>query len=210
VTITGFITDEGLPVKLPSGAELKVLTQDEVAYVEDRVKLYTEQNHFTNISDNQGLDVVITQEFFVWRWGHWLSMQKDWYGEPVDENALRRSLNDYSAEIRQMKRSLGIDKPTRDKEKGDDSVPVYLENLRQRAKEFGYTRETQLDKALELFSQLQALVMAHDNMDDIERRETKMTPADIFEWLRDTAFKDYEAIDAHFRSHSQRYWIKAQ
>lgn len=197
-----------MPVKLPSGATFMVLTQDEVDYVKERVKRYLKDNHFVNVSDLQDIDRMVTMELLVHRWTQWVALQKDYFGDDIDEARYRKTINDYSTELRGLKKSLGLDKPARDKAKGDDSVNEYLSELRRRAKEFGVMRESQLAKALELFNQLKMLVTLYDNCDATERREMRCSMEDIFEWMRTVAFPEYDAIDEHFRQNSQRFWVK--
>lgn len=202
--------DQGMvQVRFPSGANFPVHEQ-EVSYITERVELYLTQNHFVNVSDLQDVDRMLTLELFVYRWGTWLSRQKDWWGDAIDDDKVQKALNAYSTELRQLKKQLGLDKATRDREKGEDSVASYIENLQIRAREFGVMREDQLAKALELFQQLRALVTLHVNCDDIERREMHLTQDDVLEWLQTIAIPEFEAIDAHFRQHVQRMWVRRQ
>lgn len=210
MTTTDLVVEDGLPVQLPSGATFKVLTADEVAYVEDRARRYLEDNHFVNVSDFQDVDRMIILEVLCFRWGLFISNQRDYFGDVVDDTgSLRRALHDYSAELRQLKKMLGIDKNTRDKDKGEDSVSVYLENLRARAKEFGVTRERMFDKGMELFQQLRSLITLFDNCDEKERIEEHCTTEDIMDWIRTIAIPEFEEIDNHFRNTSQRSWIRS-
>lgn len=204
------LAEEGLPVKMPSGATFFVLTQDEVEYLTERVVRYLSDNHFVNVSDFQDIDRMLVMELFVFRWGLWLSREKDYFGEPIEKAQLRRSLKDYSDELRQVKKLLGIDKVARDKQRGEDSVATYIENLRRRAKEFGVTRETQLGKALELFNQLKALMTLHDGCDATERQEMHVETDDVLDWIRTVAIPDYDRIDEHFRNRpdGQKYWVR--
>lgn len=201
--------DGMVSVQLPSGAVFPV-HDEEYLYFTERVELYLTQNHFVNISDLQDVDRMVILELMVYRWGNWLSRQKDWWGDSIDENDTQRKLREFSTELRQLKRLLGIDKNSRDKLKGDDSVSAYISNLKMRAMEFGVMRERQLDKALELFQQMKALLTLHDNCDEIERRENHCTPEDVFEWLREVAILEYDEVDAYFRSHQQKLWIRNQ
>lgn len=203
------VVEEGLPVDLPSGVTFYVLTQDEVEYVRSRVSRYLADNHFVNVSDLQDVDRMVTMELLVHRWTLWLSRGKDYFDDDVDEKAFRASVGDYSTEVRQLKKSLGIDKLTRDRTRGDDSVPEYLAQLRTRAKEFGVMRENQLGKALELFNQLKTLVTLHDNCDETERIEMRYSMLDIFEWMRQVAFPEFDAIDEHFRLNQQKFWVRS-
>lgn len=196
-------------VQLPSSAPFPV-HEEEVAYFQQRVHLYVTEFRFLNISDLQDVDRMTILELMVYRWGQWLTRGKDYFGDPVDLNETQKQFKEYSNELRQLKKLLGIDKLARDKAKGDDSVSAYIASLQRRAKEFGVMREAQLGKALELFQQMSALVTLHKNCDELERREQHITTDDLIEWLRDIAIPEFEQIDAYFRTHSQKMWIRSQ
>lgn len=210
MSVTEVVTEEGIPVTMPSGAVFVVVTQSEQQYLEKLVVRYLEDNHFVNVSDLQDVDRMLIMEVLCFRWGLWISRGRDYFDEPVDENRLSRSLNDYSSELRQLKKILGIDKATRDRTKGDDSVPVFIENLLRRAGEFVVMRNKQCDKVLELSNELQALVTLHDNCDEIERREMHVTIDDIFDWIRTVYMPEFQAIDEEFRRTQQKYWVRLQ
>lgn len=201
---------EVLSVRLPSGAGFVVLTQDEKRYLEERERRYLADNHFSNVSDYQDIDKLITFEMFLHRWSLWLSRGIDYYGAEVDDRTLAQQCNTYATEIRLLKKSLGVDKPSRDKQRGDDSVPSYLASLRERAREFGVMRNTQFDKVMELFMQLKALIGFYDRADSIERKENSLNQEDIFEWIREVAVPEFETIDKDFRESSQRFWVRKQ
>ena len=204
------VADEGIPVTLPSGAEFLVMTEDERAYITERATKYADQLHLTNVSDLAQLDLMIELELLSHRWAFWLSRQKDYWGDTIDEVGLRRSLNEFSTQIRQIKKDLGVDKVTRDRTKGEESVSVYLENLRLRAKEFGVMREAQLNRALELTMQLSSLVTLHDNCTAEEQAENHVTEADLVQWVREVFLTEFVEIDDHFRQHQQRFWVRSQ
>ena len=202
--------EDGLnPVMLPSGSKFFV-HKGEVQYFNDRVQRYQADNHFTNMSDLQDLDRLIVTELLVWRWGMWVSQKRDYWGDPIDENQWQKAIKDHSAEIRQLKKSLGLDKETRDKQKGEGSFEEYLKNLRMRAKEFGVMRNEQACKAIELFQQLKSLVILHNNCDEQERAEQHIRLEDLLDWIENTAIPEFDEIDEKFRQTSQRYWIAKQ
>lgn len=202
--------EDGLaPVMLPSGSKFFVHT-GEISYFNDRVKRYQSDNHFTNMSDLQDLDRLIVTELLVWRWGMWVSQKRDYWGEAVDENAWQKAIKDHSAEIRMLKKSLGLDKETRDKQRGEGSFENYMQSLRERAKEFGYMRNEQSAKIQELFQQLKELVVLHNNCDPQERAEQHITTDDLLDWIINTAIPEFDAIDEKFRATSQKYWISRQ
>jgi len=202
--------EDGLKIVVtPSGTKFYV-HESEVSYFQERTKKYQSDNHFTNISDLQDLDRLIIAELLVWRWGMWVSQKRDYWGEAIDENAWQKAIKEHSAEIRQLKKSLGLDKETRDKQRGEGSVDDYLNKLRARAKEFGIVRNEQAAKAIELFQELKALLVLHENCDETERREQKVSTEDLMDWLTSTAIPEFDKIDEDFRQSSQKYWIRQQ
>ncbi len=203
--------EDGFPVALPSGAVFWVLSEAEVSYVEDRRDRYLSDNHFVNISDLQDVDRMLISEMLILRWTQWVSRGKDFWGDPIDEQAFRRSINDYASELRQLKKALGVDKGTRDKTRGEDSTATYIETLRARAKEFGYHRNNQAAKAMELFNQMHEKVVLLDNTTPDEQAELDITPAAFIKWVREVCIPEYEALDHAFRNREdgQRYWVRS-
>lgn len=202
--------DEDLvPVKLPSGATFWVYRREK-GYFDERVKRYQADNSFSNISDLQTLDMIISLELMSWRWAIWVSQQTDYWMDPVDEKELNEQIKKTSTELRQLKSSLGIDKVTRDKARGEDSVAHYISELRQRAKEFGYMRNEQAAKAIELWKELEAKMQLFQNCTPDERREMKADWDHVMEWVIAEAIPQFNDIDDKFRQTSQRYWIRKQ
>ena len=201
-------TEDGIEVTLPSGATFRVITEAERDYLEERVRRYTTDNHFINVSDFQDVDRMCFLELFIHRWALWMSFGRDYFNEPVNEKDLAGQIASYSHEVRQLKKTLGVDKVARDRARGDDSWAKYHERLLQRAKEFGYMRNRQFNKVIELFQQLASLLVLHDNCDDIERRENHVTEADLLDWIRDIAIPEFQAIDEEFIQTEQKLWIR--
>lgn len=201
--------DDLRSVMLPSGGLFQVYDR-EVGYFQERVKKYLSDNHFTNVADLATLDQVLMGELLVWRWMNWVTQQKDYWGDPVDEAGMAKTVKDMSTELRQLKGSLGIDKITRDRQRGEESVAAYITNLRIRAKEFGINREKMSAKAIELFQQLKAEITLHDNCTEDERKELGKTTPEILDWIRTVAIPEFDQIDAYFRENKQKFWIREQ
>lgn len=204
----GVDQEDMVPVTLPSGAMFYVHDK-EFQYFKTRSSKYLSDNDFQNVSDFQDIDRLLILELLCQRWGLWISTQRDYWGEPVDENSLQKSLKEHSAEIRQLKKSLGLDRETREKVRGEDSPENYLSRLRQRAKHFGYMRNDQAAAAIQLYMDLKALVTLHDNCDEKERVELRLNEGDILRWLREEAFPRFDSIDEKFRQ-EQKMWIREQ
>jgi hypothetical protein len=195
------------PVMLPSGGSFTVY-KVEVQFFRERVRKYTEDNHFTNVADLATLDQLIILEVLHWRYSRWVAEQQDYWGEPVPEQAIGRQMNDISKEARALRQSLNIDKASRDKARQEAEVAEYIENLRIRAKEFGVHREEQLGNALQLMNEIIAQVTLWDNCNDAERRRQHCTSDEVLAWMRDDVGPRYEAVDEHFRQNQQRFWVR--
>lgn len=201
---------EPTEVRLPSGGTVVVLTDDEADYLRQRVRLYHDEYRFTNVSDLQEVDRICLFEMLCHRWAAFLLAGSDYFGSAIDEASLRRELDSYSTEIRQMKKTLGIDKVARDRAKGDGSVAQYWSNLLTRAKAFGIHRNNQAARAMELINELLGMVTFNRNADADEQREFEMTDADILNWVHTTMRAEYDELDVVFRREVQRYWQQGE
>lgn len=207
--MTDYFDDEGsIPVVAPSGATFYVLSDSEKVYFEDVASRYQSDNQFTNVTDIQDLDRVLMMELLCFRWNSWLLNEVDYDGLSVIAADLGKQVKDLSAEIRLLKKALGVDKSARDKERGETGAQ-YLENLKVRAKKFGYMRNEQASKSIELFMDLQALMTMHNNCTDEERKENHVGIKDIIEWIEEYAIPEFNEIDAKFRQTEQVYWIRS-
>lgn len=195
-------------VTLPTGATLEVATDEEQDFLDTLASRYIEQLAFTSASDLVDLDRVLEMELISHRWNRWVLAREDYAGRRIDDLALADKLKGLSLEIRQLKKQLGIDRTTREKARGDGSVAQYLVRILAAAKEFGVHREEQLQKALELAFQLISLWQVRANSDADELAGLGLTDEDIFEWVEQVFMPEFLAIDAYFREHNQRFWVR--
>ncbi len=193
----------------PAGGQFTVMTGSEQNLFDELVDKYTTHNQFVNISDQQDLERIIYLEVLSLRYANWLSTETDYTGELIDPRQVSTMMKDFSGELRQLKKSVGIDKPSRQRE-SSESVSDFIEQLKIRAREFGIMREEQLTVALTLWNELVARVTLMDNCDQQERDEQKCNPEDIFRWLREEAFPEYDEVDKYFIENKQRFWIQKQ
>lgn len=193
-------------VTTPSGSELNLQTAEEADWYEQRRDRYLTDNQFSNISDLQDLDRLLMMEALLYRWGLWMAQGYDYQASRVDEKQLKDNIREYSSEVRHVKLSLGIDKSTRDKEKGE-SLSDFTDKLLRRAKEFGYHRNEQYEIVTTKFYELHSMVMTWDRCDEEERRILDLSERTIIEWIRDNVIKDFDAHSAAFRK-NQAMWIK--
>jgi hypothetical protein len=209
VTTYDQVAEDGIPVELPSGATYYTITHAEAEYLRDRIERYMADNHFINVSDIQEIDRLITLETLVHRWTMWISKGRNYYDEDINVKQHSDMVQDASREIRQMKKAIGLDKPSRDKVRGDDSIAAYWDHLLRRAREFGYMRNEQVEQVITSFQRIKALIQFYDNTDEIERKENACELDDIFEVLREE-IKTFDQIDEAFRHKKQTLWIRNQ
>jgi len=193
-------------VTTPTGSNLNLQTAEEADWYEDRRDRYQKDNHFPNVSDLQDLDRLLGLEVFSYRWQLWMAQGFDYQYARVDESALKNSIKEYSVEIRLLKTNLGIDKSTRDKEKGE-SLSDYVATLLQRAKEFGYHRNDQYELSVTKFYELRSMVMTYDRCDEEERAMLDLSPESIIQWIREKVIADFDQQSAAFKK-NQAIWVK--
>lgn len=199
-----------IPVTLPSGGELILLHQTETSFFDDLVNGYNETYKLTNPSDVAELDRLVSAETLCYRWNHWMTKGTDYDGDEVDEIELTKRIKEFSAEIRQIKKSLGIDAVARQKASGDGSVPQYWQQLVQRAEAFGIHRNNQAAKLQELGNQIIALAVFSRNCTEDEQRRFQVTPDQVLDWILEVYKPEYEQLDYDFQINEQSMWIRDQ
>ena len=196
-------------VATPSGQHIEVLGDAERDFYEGQRKAYMAQNLFTNTSDLLDLDRLVFLELLIYRATSWIGAGQDYEGlrlSDAGETAQRRSLKETSSLISVIKNDLGLTKSQRDKD-AYSSVGTYITQLKQRAKEFGVHRQKQLATGITLNKQLFAILGAYDRSDEIERKKIGFENADeILEWIRTVMIPEFDAVDAYFIEHTQKYW----
>lgn len=197
-------SDETFEVTSPSGATVRVMTQEEADHYNRISAMYLQDNKFSNISDKLELDRVLTFELASYRCSQWLTRGEDYQHRKVNNNEIQKSMELFSKEIRGIKKDLGIDKSTRDKDQGE-SLAEYIHNLGIRAKEFGVTRNKQATEAITLLMQIRGMITAYENSNAAERKEFGFNLEDLVEWIKQQS-DTFDKIDADLRK-KQTYWI---
>ena len=199
------------PVTLVSGAVATVQTQLEQTWFEDTKNAYLRETKLTETTDLRDLDRVMVMELLIFRWTQHLAAGTDYDGDMVDEDRLKRSVRETSDQLNKVKTAMGLTKQARDSMASEGNFGAWPTELKARAKAFGIHREEQLRKALVLFNELSSVVGIFDRSDAEERHRSGFETADdVLAWIRTVAIPEYRAIDAHFREHEQRMWIRKQ
>lgn len=194
-------------VKTPSGDSISVLNEEEQSFYTSLVRKYRRDFKFTNVSDLQTLTIVVALETAQHRWTQWLLSGKDYWGDFIVPDRIKKDIKDTSVELRLLKDSLGIDRKTREKDSGDNFADR-MNRLYIRAKRFGYMRNEQAVKAITLWQELVGEVTFYRQADAEEREEMHKNPEDILNWII-SKIPEFEEIDQKFRDTDQKYWIRA-
>jgi hypothetical protein len=196
-------------VQLVSGKLAQVQTDLEQEWFEGTRDAYLAETKFTEATDLRDLDRLLVMELMIFRWTQHLAAGKDYDGDMTDDERLRRNIKEYSDQINKIKESMGLNKKARDGAANEGNFASWLADLKARAKIFGVHREKQLTKALTLLEELSTVLGAFDRSDAEERRKIGFeTEADVLDWIRTVALPEYRAVDAYFRAHDQRYWLR--
>ena len=193
-------------VMSPAGSAFNLQTQEEANYYDNRRDRYLQDNSFPNISDLQDLERILTFEVMIFRWSTWLKQGFDYMYSRVDEGQMKNAIKEYSTELRLLKQSLGIDKSTRDKEKGE-SLADYVAHLLQRAKQFGYHRNEQYEIVVTKFYELSSMIRTFDRCDAEERELLDLSHESVFQWIREKVIADFDEHSKAFRK-NQAMWVR--
>lgn len=197
-------------VTLVSGDKATVLTAEEADWFDRSRDAYLEQTRFTEQTDLADLDRLLTLELMVYRWRQFLFSGYDYHGDELEDEAkLVDRVKYYSDQINKLKESMSLNKKARDDAANEGSFALKYADLKAKAKIFGIHRVNQVSKTLSLFEELSMIVSSFYRSDTEERRKLGFeTEADIVQWVRDIALPEYRRLDAFFREHEQRYWIR--
>lgn len=197
-------------VLTPSGGSLRLQTKEEADFYNDHKKKYLREYKITNGSDLLEVERVLMMETMCVRWSSWLAQGFDYDEGIISNEECRKNIKEYSAEIRATKQNLGIDRLTRTKDKGEDTA-LYVDKLLTRAKQFGYMRNKQAAKAIQLFKEAETLIGTYMRCDADEREKLRLDKDSIFKWFTDVAIPEFEEIDRAFRQDgpdAQKMWVK--
>lgn len=197
----------GFSVRLLSGEDLEVMTEVEARWFTTSQEKYVSETKFTDTTDLQDMDRLLCLELLMFRWNQHLAKGRDYEGNLVDDDLLRKQVKEQSEAITKLKQSLGLDKKTRDAALNEGNFHAWFMDVKRRAKLFGIHRENQLNRALALMNELSSIIGSYDRSDEEERRKLGFqTEVDIVAWCRDSMLPQFREIDEYFIEHEQKLW----
>jgi hypothetical protein len=199
----------GHRVQLVSGEDLQVMTEVEARWFTANREKYLAETKFTDTTDLQDMDRLLCLELLIFRWNQHLALGRDYDGNLIDEDLIRKQVKDQSEAITRLKTSLGLDKKSRDAALNEGNFAAWLADVKRRARIFGIHRETQLQKALVLMNELSSIIDSFERSDEEERSKLGFSSyEDIVGWVKNTMVPEYKALDEHFLQNEQRYWTR--
>lgn len=200
-------------VVTPSGGYAELIHQREKDFYERARDRYADQYEWTAENDIRSIERLLLLEVQMFRTQHFLAISADYQGVGFDAKeraSLMQAQKELGIQISAIQNDLGVTKAQREKLR-HDSVGAYLQDLQVRAKEQGVKREKELGRALELMHELFAVVGAFKRSNAAERAKLELPDADaVLTWITDYIEVEFKAVDDHFRTHQQRFWIRDQ
>ncbi len=193
-------------VTTPRGHELPVMGIDEALHYEQSKAKYLSQAVFDKETDLADLESILFMELCVHRWSTWIAQGREYDGNVVvNDNELRRKIQDFTKEIRATKSSLMLDRKTRETASGD-TFEARWTRLARYAKEFGLHRVRQSAKSMELMQDIFATIAVFDRSNEAERERLGVrTEVDLVAYIRGKR-PEFDEVDEYFRHNEQRYW----
>lgn len=199
-------------VTLVSGEPLEVIGDLEASWWNKTKQNYLDQTKFTEITDRQDLDRLLSLELQIFRTSQQLAVSENLYGEPLETEEilkLQKTLREFSEQASRLKTEMQLSKKARDAAANDGNFAGWLEELKRRAKLFGIHRNNQVTRALALINELSAIVGTYDRSDEEERGKIGFpTENDIVAWVRETMIPEYHDIDEKWRASEQKMWTQ--
>ena len=198
-------------VKTLTGQDLELQTAVEAKFYNEAKDRYLKENTFTVASDLRALDRLIFLETLSYRWTYSLASGFTNDGaelKAMQADQLRKNLKETTPMIASIQNDLGLTKAQRQQEQAE-SIGAYIQQLKIAAKQHGVRREKQLGKAIELTKELFSLCGTYRRSNEAERRKLGFESSeDIVDWVLDFMKPEFDAVDEHFRTHQQRFWLR--
>jgi len=208
-----------LEVELPAGGKLMLHGIDEVAMWTQSRERYVKDYALSQQNDLILVGAILSQQLAMFRAqkrmngmepevdvnGTPTGKYKTAHPTPAEMREAQSTITKCGEEIRELEKSLGIDKKTREAG-GQHTVANYVQDLKSAAREYGVhlsRRVLAYEKfAMELRWKLRLL----KNGDPEDRSYHRLTEKTICDWARDELAK-LEEVDRTYAKEKGRIWV---
>lgn len=211
--------EEGFQVNLPAGGVLHLKTQEEVDMWDRTAAAYVKEYRLSKANDLVALGAILSQNLTLFRAQQRLNgmeAELDQAGVPtgryksiqVDAKTLSASqgaITKASIEIRELEKSLGIDKKTREAG-GAYNVADYLTNLKKAAHEMGVHISERVKFYEDVMMEARWKIRLLRNGDPEDRQHHDISEAKILDWL-EKKLAEAEQVDKDYAADKGKIFL---
>lgn len=205
-----------LEVELPAGGKLQLRNDEEVDLWDRICGKYKSEYQLSRTNDLVTLGIILNLNVTIFRAQQGLNgmiPQTDAQGVPTgrlifseptaaEAKGHHKAINDASKEIRELEKSLGIDKRTRDAG-GGENLAQYIMTLKAAGRQYGIHIQKRVKAYEEFNMELRWKLRVLRNGDEEDRAEHNITEATILSWA-ETRLAELEQLDQAFARTKQR------
>ena len=206
-------------VELPGGGKLNLHSVDEVDLWEESAERYRSDYQLTQQNDLLLLGAILTQQLAMFRAQqrmNGMTPELDASGRPTgnyvfkelkvsDMSAAQSTITKASTEIRELEKSLGIDKKTREAG-GTHTVQNYVGTLKAAARQYGIHLSTRMREYEKVMMEARWKLRLLRNGDAEDRQYHKLTEKGVCDWLEQELAR-LEQLDMQFAKEKQRVYL---
>lgn len=206
-------------VDLPAGGKLHLQSAEEVDMWEEAAKAYIADYNLTRTNDKVLLGSILTQQLAMFRAQQALNGMEAVLDannvptgryqqtklKPSEQAAAQKMIRDASAEIRDIEKSLGIDKKTRESG-GAETVRDYISKLKRHGHAMGVHISKRVLRYEAFCMELKTKLRMMENLDDEDRAYHGLSWEAIGKW----AYKellDIEEVDKKYANEKGKLFI---
>jgi hypothetical protein len=212
------ITAGSFKVDLPGGGSVSLQTQDEAELWDDSHKRYLESYGLSEQNDLVLLGAILSQQLAMYRaqqrmtgmvpefddqglsTGRYISANL----KAADLTAAQNTVTKAATEIRELEKSLGIDKKTRE-QGGQATVATYINTLKEAARRYGLHISKRLKEYERVAMEARWKLRVLRNGDAEDRAYHDLSPQKIIDWLEVELAKLEEADKTYAREIGHLY-----
>lgn len=208
-----------LEVELPAGGRLHMQTAEEVELWEISSERFKDDYALEKTNDLVLVGALLSQQVTLYRAQQRLSGMEPEFDasgvatgryvksklKPADEAAAQATITKASAEIRELEKSLGIDKKTREAG-GTQSVGNYIQTLKLKAHAMGVHIANRLKEYERVMMEARWKLRLLENGDPEDRAYHNLTEESFLKWLREE-IDGLEQTDRQFAHEKGKVFI---
>lgn len=168
-------------VELPGGGDMRLKSAAEVEVFERSSQRYQDDYALHKVNDLILLGAILTQGIIMFRSQQRLAEMTD-DAKPGDLSSCQMVVADCAKEIRELEKSLGVDKKTRESG-GQHTVANYVTELKKAAHQYGIRIAERVKEYDKVMMEARWKLRLLKNGDAEDRAYHDLTPEKVCEWL---------------------------